>query len=295
MKITALTALPSEGGRVYALPVTLATRRRSYWLLFILSVLVLSVAIAISMPLYGKGFDAGALGLMGQSMVWTAFGIHIESWRLAASGALILSAFASAVLFAILISFRKTASEEIYFLAFWAISCSFESGRLLVARFIEAGAPPLWSVVITRIVLAARFSGYGAFFLAGLRSAGFRSERPGRALLAAIGIGLAAAWTLPVDSGAFEATFLARASYPVERQIFVLVLALVSAANLLVAVESSGERVFRTVALGSVFLLAGQSLFVTGWRPETLVAGLALLAVGARLVVTRLHTLYLWQ
>ena len=275
--------------------VTLATRRRSYWLLFILSVLMFFSAIALSLPLFGKDLDTEALRLIEPPRAWTAFAVHLDSWQLATSGALSLSAFAVAVLFAILISFRKTASEEIYFLAFWAISCSFESGRLLVARMLEAGTPPAWSVIVTRVVLAARFSGYGAFFLAGLRSAGFRNERPGRALLAAIGIGLAAAWTLPVDSGTFETTFLARASYPMERQIFVLVLALVSAANLLVAVESSGERVFRTVALGAIFLLAGQALLVTGWRPETLAVGLALLTVGARLVVSRLHTLYLWQ
>ena len=247
------------------------------------------------MPLYAKGFNVDALRDVQTTKAWKAFSLNLESWQLAPIGAILLSSFAVAVLFAILVSFRKTSSEEIYFFAFWAISCSFESGRILAARLLEAGGPPSAIVMVTRIVLAARFSGYGAFFIAGLRSAGFRNERAGRSLLAVIGIGIAAAWTLPIDSGLFESAFLARPAYQLERLLLVVVLALVSAANLLVAVESSGERAFRMVALGAVLLLAGQAILVTGWRPEMLATGLILLGLGARLIVTRLHTLYIWQ
>lgn len=275
--------------------VTITTRRRSYWLLFILSLLIGTGALVLTLPIYGKGFNGRSFFDIGATKAWEVLGLRLESWQLAPIGALILAAFAVAVLGAIIASFRKTASEEIYFLAFWAASCAFESGRVLVARFLEAGAPPAWVLLTTRVVLAARFSGYGAFFLAGLRSAGFRNERPGRALLAALGLGIAAAWTLPIDSGIFDSTFLAHASYQLERQLVVLALALVTVANLLVAVEGSGERAFKSVALGAVSLLAGQALLVSNWRPEALVAGIALLATGAWLVVTRLHRLYLWQ
>ncbi len=275
--------------------VTLATRRRSYWLLFIASLLILLAAVALSLPLYGKGFNADAFRDMTTAKPWKGPGFTLEAWQLAPVGALLLSLFSAAVLFSILVSFRKTASEEIYFFAFWAMSCSFETGRILAARFLEAGSPPSTILIVTRLVLAARFSGYGAFFIAGLRSAGFRNERAGRALLGAIGIGIAAAWTIPLDSGLFESGFLARPSYFVERQLIVVALSLVSAANFLVAVENSGEKVFRVVAVGAILLLVGQAILISAWRPEALAAALILMALGARLVVTRLHSLYLWQ
>lgn len=255
---------------------------------------MLSSAIALALPLYSKGFDATPLRELRLGSL-RLLGFQADAWQLAPLGALILSAFATLVLFAILVSFRKTASEEIFFLAFWALSCSFESGRILVARFLEAGAPPLWIDFATRAVLAARFSGYGAFFLAGLRSAGFRNESPGQAVLVAIVIGTAAATALPLDSGSFDPILLAKASYPLERLLLVGALAAVTAANLLVAVEGTGETVFRTVALGALALLAGQALLVESWRPEALIGGLLLLTVGARLFVSRLHAHYLWQ
>jgi len=281
---------PVSGGQGYSWHVTLSTRRRSYWFLFVLSVLILGAAVVMSLPYLSKGAHSDPAVLS-----WSAFGISFESRQLAALGAILLSAFSTSLLFAILVSFRKTASEEIFFLAFWALSCSFESGRILVARLYDAGAPPSWMSFVTHVVLAARFGGYGAFFFAGLRSAGFRNERPGRAVMAAIGVGIAAASALPLDSGTFEPTNLIRSAYPVERLLLVAALALITAANLLVAVETTGERVFRTVAVGAVALLVGQALLVSGWHPEILVAGVALLVVGARLYVSRLHSHYLWQ
>ena len=251
--------------------------------------------IALSLPLFSSAFDLGALHEAAAPSTWRAFGLSIGSWILGPIGAILLSAFATATLFAILVSFRKTASEEIYFLAFWALSCSFESGRILVERLAAGGFPPAWMALTTRVVLAARFSGYGAFFLAGLRSAGFRNERPGRAVLAAIGIGIAAASALPVDSGTFDATYLVRAAYQPERLILLAALALVTAVNLLVAVETTGEKVFRTVAVGALALLAGQALLILGWQPEILLAGILLLGFGARLFVSQLHAHYLWQ
>jgi len=260
-----------------------------------LSVLILVADVTLSLPLFSKAFNLAALRDGAATSTWTAFGLSVGSWILGPVGAIILSSFATATLFAILVSFRKTASEEIYFLAFWALSCSFESGRIVVERLVEGGFPPAWMALTTRVVLAARFSGYGAFFLAGLRSAGFRNERPGRAVLAAIGLGIAAASALPIDSGAFEPTYLVRAAYQTERLFLVAALALITAANLLVAVETTGEKVFRSVAIGALALLAGQALLILGWRPEILLAGILLLAFGARLFVSQLHSHYLWQ
>lgn len=274
---------------------TLATRRRAYWLLFMLSVSALASAAALVLPLYSPGFDPSALRAALGASPWTAFGLTIEAWRLAFAGGLLLAVFAMSLLFSILISFRKTASEEIFFLAFWAISCSFEAGRIVVARLFEAQFPPSWLELTTRVVLSARFAGYGAFFLAGLRSAGFRNERPGRAVLAVVGIGIAAAISLPLDSGSFDSTMLVRASYGMERLALAAVLAVITVVNLLVAAETTGERVFRSVALGACALLGGQTLLISGWRPETMAAGLILLVVGARIFVSRLHAHYLWQ
>ena len=73
------------------------------------------------------------------------------------------------------------------------------------------------------------------------------------------------------------------------------VLALATVLDFFYASFSSGEQSYRVVALGSGLALAGQGLVLAMWQPFALLAGLALLALGSWLLVSRLHAYYLWQ
>jgi hypothetical protein len=270
--------------------VTTSFRRRTYWVLFVLSLFILLVAAILVLPVFAGGFR-----LPGSTLPWSLGGLGLDSARLAAAEALLCAVFGSTILLSVLVSFRKTVSTEIFYFAFWALSCSFEAGRILVLRVAEAGWADSWMVLVTRAVVGARFAGYAAMLLSGLHAAGLRLERPGRIVAGLLALGLAIAATLPVDSGVYGGTLLLRLGYSSIEAAFALALAVLTLANFLVGASTTGDRGFRLVALGALALLGGQYLLVHEWRPELVLPGLALLAVGARLFISRLHAYYLWQ
>lgn len=274
---------------------TITSRRRAYWLFFILSLVVLLTSLVLALPVL-FGHPTGRLrDYLEAAPRLALFGSGLGSVPASIVGGLGLSLFSSAVLLAVLVSFRKTGSQEIFFFAFWVLALSFEAGRILVLRLSTGPWPDSWASIATRFVLATRFAGYGAFFLAGLYASGFRGEHPGRSLLVVLALGLALVSALPLDSGLHDDTLLVRSGYGRSETIAAAVLGLLTAASMLVGASVTAEPGFRAVAAGSLALLAGQQLALRAWHPLLLLLAFLLLAVGARLFISRLHAYYLWQ
>jgi hypothetical protein len=292
------TGLPSlfiPDPTAYPVPVTISTRRRVYWLLFVLSLGMLLAGIGLAIPALGRGFLTLALEAHFEHHRWEFLGIGIGSINAAMAGGILSAMFAAAMLLAILISFRKTGSDEIFFLSFWAFTCAFEVGRIVVVRIAAEGVPIPWAAMVTRTVIAARFAGYGAFLLAGLCSGGFRSERPGLSLGIVSAVGLSLSSFIPMDTGAFSDTLLSRFGYSDIQLPVVMALGAITGASYIVGARITGEKRFASIAIAALLLLAGQEVLVTSWRPEALALGLALMGIGAQIAISRLHAWYLWQ
>ncbi|MEI6873725.1 MAG: hypothetical protein WCL50_01195 [Spirochaetota bacterium] len=273
---------------------TLDSRRRTYWILFFMALTALSAAVFLSLPLFSNRVDASILNPSHAVRQWSFLGFRSGSVPAAAGGGILAALFATLALAYVLISFRKTASPEIFFFAFWILSLALESGRILAFRLAVEGAGT-WSSFANRAVLAARFSGYGSLFLAGLHASGFRSERLGRSVASVVGIALAFASTLPLDTGTYEPTLLMRMGYARVDRLSLTLLAIVSLVNFSLGASLTGERRFRVIAIGAVLMLAGQYLLLHEWRPEYLLLAIVLLGAGSRLFISRLHSYYLWQ
>ncbi|MEI6385461.1 MAG: hypothetical protein WCQ50_02425 [Spirochaetota bacterium] len=274
---------------------TVSTRRRVYWLLFALSLGLLVSGLVFALPALGRGFLTLALEAHFEHHRWEFLGLGIGSINAAMAGGLLSALFAAAMLLAILISFRKTGSDEIFFLSFWAFTCAFEVGRIVVVRIAAEGVPIPWAAMVTRTVIAARFAGYGAFLLAGLCSGGFRSERPALALGIVSAVGMSLSSFIPMDTSAFSDTLLSRFGYADTQLPVVLALAAITAASYLIGARNTGEKSFVSIAIASLLLLVGQEILVTSWRPEALALALGLMAIGAQVAISRLHAWYLWQ
>jgi hypothetical protein len=264
-------------------------------MLFGLSLLALVAAVFFALPVFRARFDTSVLSGARAVQEWSFMGQRLSSPRLAVAGGLLAALFSSIALAYVLVSFRKTASPEIFFFAFWVLSIGFEAGRILVLRLAVEGYSGTWVSFATRAVYASRFAGYMAFFLSGLHASGFRSERLGRSIASVAALGLAFASALPLDTGSFDPTLLVRPGYARVEGLLVLALAVVSVVDFFLGAGLKGEPRFRVAAIGAVLMLAGQYLLVGQWRPELVIIALALLATGTRLFVSRLHAYYLWQ
>lgn len=275
--------------------VTIAARRRIYWILFALACLGFAAAVFLALPLFLGRVDASFLQASGGLRELRFLGATLSSPRLAAAGVLLATLYSALCLGYVLYSFRKTVSSEVFFFAFWVLSLAFEAGRLAVFSLAAGGAPTSLVLAASRLVLAGRFSGLLSIFAAGLYAAGFRNEKLGSVLLLVVVVGGTLAWAIPLNSGVYEATLLVRPGYLKLLDLLALLAGLATAANFVYASGSTGERSYKVVALGAAAFLLGQRILVSQLSPPALALGFALLLCGSWLFVSRLHAYYLWQ
>jgi len=70
---------------------------------------------------------------------------------------------------------------------------------------------------------------------------------------------------------------------------------MLTVANFLYAVRSTGEPSYKLVALGCAAFLIGRQILVSQLNPFAIIAGFALLVTGSWLFISKLHSYYLWQ
>lgn len=274
---------------------TIVSRRRIYWALFVIACLVFLAGLFLSLPIFQGRVDTELLKASGSFFREKIFALSVDSARTTAAAALFSGLYSVLCLGYILRSFRKTVSSEIFFFAFWALSIGLEALRPLAFRLASQGAPASLILVSTRLVLAGRAMGLLAFFCASLYAVGFHNEKLGSAAFVVVLLGCALAVIIPLNTGVYQTNLIVRPGYRGYTSLLAGIAGLAILADFIYASFSSGEAPYRIVALGSASALLGQALLITQWQPFALFLGFGLLALGSWLVVSRLHAYYLWQ
>lgn len=289
------TALSKAFFSEYHRFVTIAARRRVYWGLFLSA----GASFVAFFPLYLQltlGDKAPAFLIkVGALESFHLGALTLSSQYLAAVGVGLCALFAALCLGFILYSFRKTVSAEIYFFSFWVLSVGLEVLRLAAFDLAAGGGSAYWQIVVTKVLLFARYAGFFSLFMSGLYAAGFRNEKLGTVALVILTVSLGLAVAMPVNTGSFAATLELRAGYVELNTGLVIIVALVTVANYLYASRAAGEPSYRFVALGSALFLVGHRLLTSQWNPFAILVGFVLLVAGSWLFVSRLHAYYLWQ
>ena len=274
---------------------TIATRRRIYWGLFLASCSCLAAYPALVLEFSKGDRSPSFLDKVGALGSFHLGSLVLPSHHLAAGGIGLCALYSALVLGYILYSFRKTVSAEIYFFSFWVLSVGLEVLRLSVFDLAAGGGSVYWQIAATKALLFARYAGYLSLFASGLYAAGFRNEKLGTVVAIVLAISLGLATAMPVNTGSFAATLELRAGYVEINSILILAVAVVTVADYLYAAHTTGEASYRLVALGAVILLVGHRLLTTQWNPFAMIGGFILLVAGSWLFVSRLHAYYLWQ
>jgi len=275
--------------------VTIVARRRAYWSLFVVACLCAAVYVPLFSQFVASPAAPSFLVKAHAATSMNLGGLRLSSHVAAALGIGLCVVYATFTLGFILFNFRKTASAEIFFYAFWVLSVGLEVLRLALAWAIGGGAPIPLQILGAKALVFSRFVGYFSIFLSGLYAVGFRNEKLGTviALMVAVAFGLAA--SIPVDTGSFTVMLELRPGYANVTQGLGLVAGLVTIANFLHAARVASEAAYRAAALGCLLFLLGRHLLVAYWNPYLMGVGLILLATGSALFVRRLHAYYLWQ
>jgi len=301
-KRQALSTTSPRGGGLHALPVsrypftvTLQTRRRTYWVLFSLSTAMLLLGLVFAILIAARKNLPIFLIEQGIYKVHTILGIRLSSHILSIADSLLLASFAVVVGAFILSTFRKTVSAEIFFFSFWLATLSFESLRPVHLLLGARGASDTALAVIDKLYMGNRFIGHISIFISGLYAAGMRNDRQFSIMAACVGIGIALASILPVNTGIWTQNAMFKVGYASLIEGFSQAIMLITIANYLIAVRVRGDRAYYFIALGMAAMAAGTHFVSRDGSPLMSLASISLMSVGSVLYIYKLHSFYLWQ
>lgn len=274
---------------------TFRTKRRTYWILFSISVAAFAAGAVFALGLLVRKDLVIFLIERGVYRIHDFAGLRIPSQVLSLLSPLAAGAFSIVMGGFILKTFRKTESSEIFFFAFWLCSLSFESLRLLHAFLALSGARDSILAFIDKCYMGTKFLGVVSIFVSGLYASGMRSERQFTILSLAITISVAMAMSLPVNTGIWGRNLVFTIGYSRLIAGFTIAAMAMTTANCLIAVRTRGEKSFFHVAGGLAGAVAGAFLLVSDLSPGAFLAGVILISGGSLLFINKLHAFYLWQ
>ncbi|MCE1195451.1 hypothetical protein LWX53_03000 [bacterium] len=274
---------------------TLKTRRRTYWILFGISV-AMSLAGAIFAVLLAASKSVPIFLIeRGIYAVHPFLKLRPTSLTLSIVDALALSFFAAAAGAFILRTFRKTVSAEIFFFALWLTTLSFESLRLVHLFLAARGASDLALALIDKSYLCARILGFILIFVSGLYASGMRNERHFSILAICAGIAIALISSLPVNTGIWEWNLMFKVGYGNLIEGFSMAIIFITIIDYLIAVRVRGDKSYYLTALGIAMVMWGAHFASLDWSPLLSLSSLAVMSAGCVLYIWKLHTFYLWQ
>lgn len=280
---------------VYPDGVTLQTRRRTYWSIFVLSLAMLIVAAVMALLLLKRKDMPIFLVEHGIYRMYTLFGLQIPSLTLSIVDVLFSCLFAVAMSAIVLRTFRKTVSPEIYFFVFWLGSSSFEALRLVNAYCAVMGASDTVFSFLDKIYVAARIFGVLAIFISGLYAAGLRNEKHFSMILTAAMVSAALTAIMPVNTGIWGMTLMFKIGYEALFQDIVFLIFLVTVFCYLGAVTARGDKAYYFAAAGIFAVMGGSFCLALDMAPLGTLISMLVMIVGGIFYIQRLHAYYLWQ
>ena len=271
------------------------TRRRTYWVLFCISLAFLLLGIVCAVSLAATRNVAVFLIEHGIYRMHNFLGLRISSLTLSIVDSLALTLLAATAGGYILLTFRKTVSAEVFFFAFWLAAHSVESVRLLHLVLAINGMQESGLASLDKFFAGARFLGYMTIFISGLHAAGMRSERYFSVIFACIAIAVGFASALPVNTGIWDWNLMFKSGYaPLIRGFSAAAMAM-TVANYLIAVRLKGDKSYILIAAAIAAITASVHFVGIDSTPLISLISIFVMSVGCALYIDRLHAYYLWQ
>ena len=194
----------------------------------------------------------------------------------------------------IFISFRNTASSEIFFYYIFIFSLIFDLFRFTDLLFADLHIFSVYTMAPTRIVYYGRFLGALALFSAGLFTTGLEYQRMGITTLLIFILPAALTAVLPVDVTSTVPGGTLQIGRFHEIVIAMEILNLAAVLNFLIAGIKNESREYGFIAAGLLTVIAGRELlfFLGGWID---IAGFVMMLAGSLVFSLRIHRLYLWD
>ena len=230
-----------------------------------------------------------SLGLFGVFVFEGGVSVYVPLFTVL--GAIFYSAISIILLY---IYFEKTQSPEIFFIAIFCISLSFEIARIMVPLGEVFTFPAVYFTAASRFLLFGRCLGLFSLFAASVYAAGLDVQKQ---LIILLTIALAAiviAANVPIDTLAWDSSLKMLNSYGemfrmVEAAVFIIAIT-----SFFISAFTRGSKSYSSIGVGVFLAFGGRSLAIYSDTWFTAIPGFFLLVIGTWLACSRLHKMYLW-
>jgi len=190
--------------------------------------------------------------------------------------------------------FEKTLSPEIFFFGCFIISLSFEIARLIIPLQAVFPFSSMYLITAARILLFGRFLGLFSLFAVSIYAAGLDAQKQLNIFFMMTVAALIIALNIPVDSLVWDSSLKMLNVYKTMFTIVEITILVITVITFFVSAYSRSSRNYITIGIGIFLAVAGRNILLASDTWITPITGLLFLFIGAWLVCSRLHRIYLW-
>ena len=190
--------------------------------------------------------------------------------------------------------FEKTQVSELLYIAFFAVSLSFEAVRIIIPLHIIYDIPSLYLLIASRILLFSRYFGLFSLFTASVCAAGFNEEKARNTIMIIAAAALIITMGVPVDTQTWDTSLSMINGYASMFRLIEAVLLITTVISFLIAINVRGSKEYGFIGLGALLALAGRNILLSADNWASPAFGILLLSVGTWFICSKLHKIHLW-
>lgn len=191
--------------------------------------------------------------------------------------------------------FRRTNAPEVFLFCLFLISLSGDNFKLALPLLILLDQPPLYGVILTRVIQFCHLFGVFCLFSSTLFTTGMDYQRLGTVAAVALIVALALTYSMPVDSLTLHPNLVYQMGDQLTLQLLIAALAVLSVVNVANAALAHGGEGLSIYAATVVLMFLGREvMFALGGYVASLI-GAALLLLGSVTYGVRKYVDYLWS
>jgi hypothetical protein len=202
--------------------------------------------------------------------------------------------FSLAGILMIFFFFEQTSAPEILYIAFFTISFSFETIRLILPLSFIYDIPPFYLNIASRLLLFARYFGLFSLFAASLCAAGLEIQMTRNAIMILLVCTLIVTLGIPIDSFSWDTGFNMIFGFSTLLKWINIAAFFSIVTSFFIAAYVRGSREYVYIGIGVIFALAGKYLLLHFDIWAGVIPGILLLSFGTWFICSKLHKIYLW-
>lgn len=279
----------------YTVHMTLTSRNRIIKLGLVTSALLAAFTIIFLVRNYNKipeFFDTVSI----RQIVWFLYiPAHKNAVVVSTLGTVFTVLFSFCGASVLYVSFRKTASSEIFFFIIFILSFAFEGLRLLQLVAYTESDTIFTSLLISRGIYFFRFFRLLCLFTSSLFTLNFQYQRFSVILGLCFLVSFPLALIIPFESTIMMTNFIHKIADEKGFFVTVIIIQLLTIINYLRAGTMSETNDYYYNAAAMAFIIIGANLLFYMSNGITITAGAILLTLGSVIFARRMHKIYLWS